>query len=217
VADSLNASSGMGVADNMTITGAEDLDDDMKLADLVFAVMSKRGNLIENNVRNQVKKVSANNERMRKINDLITKVSLKDQTIAIVDFADPEGAPNWITSERAPLTQDDQDLLADCGVDVDNLDGFSTDDLWIPDNDDYTKYHKEKGAKRFLHGYRGDAPAKTISDALQKQASSLSTTSQTDMTTLQSLMGKYNNVYDALSNFINKYGQSLGTTINNVR
>jgi hypothetical protein len=46
---------------------------------------------------------------------------------------------------------------------------------------------------------------------------SLTSTSQLDMAQLQSLMGKYNQTFEQLSNFISKYAQSLGSIAGNLR
>lgn len=46
---------------------------------------------------------------------------------------------------------------------------------------------------------------------------SLTSTSQLDMAQLQSTMGKYNQTFEQLSNFISKYQQSLGTITGNLR
>jgi hypothetical protein len=212
MADTLGGGSNVGVFGNFDINALGDGDHDINLADLVFAIMSERGKLIEESVRNQVKVVDANNRRLQRINDLISKVSTKDGKYAT--DRDKDGNPVWKEGERQPLTQDDVDFLKSQGIDVANMKGFTATPIIV---DDGTPAGKDENGYVFDTGGDGDTAATSISDALGKKASDLSTTSQTDMATLQSTMGKYNNTYDALSNFINKYGQSLGTIINNLR
>lgn len=52
---------------------------------------------------------------------------------------------------------------------------------------------------------------------LKNSVDSLTSTSQLDMTMLQSTMNKYNQTFEALSNFISKYNQSLSTITGNLR
>lgn len=58
---------------------------------------------------------------------------------------------------------------------------------------------------------------KTLMDNLARERDSLTSTSQLDMTMLQSTMSKYNQTFEALSNFTSKYFQSLQTITGNLR
>lgn len=150
-------------------SGINDIDDNANLADLVFAVMIERGNLIEEEVKGQIKDIKNKNDELDKMNSAMKQLRRLNKG----DKIDPD----LVT------------YLASIGVSV------SVDEIT---------------------GTIASDPKDIISD-VQEVASSLSSTSQLDMANLQSMMGKYNNTYDAMSNFINKYGQSLGTIINNLR
>ncbi|ELR67208.1 hypothetical protein C942_02716 [Photobacterium marinum] len=52
---------------------------------------------------------------------------------------------------------------------------------------------------------------------LKGKAESLTSSSQLDMAQLQSTMGKYNNSFEMLSNFVSKYGQSIDSIVGNLR
>ena len=56
-----------------------------------------------------------------------------------------------------------------------------------------------------------------ITTNIKNSVDSLTSTSQLDMTQLQSTMSKYNQTFEALSNFISKYFQSLQTITGNLR
>lgn len=56
-----------------------------------------------------------------------------------------------------------------------------------------------------------------IKETMKTAADNLSSTSQLDMTKLQSTMNKYNQSFELLSNFISKYAQSLNSIIGNMR
>lgn len=58
---------------------------------------------------------------------------------------------------------------------------------------------------------------KTLMDNLARERDSLTSTSQLDMTMLQSTMSKYNQTFEALSGFTSKYFQSLQTITGNIR
>ncbi len=57
----------------------------------------------------------------------------------------------------------------------------------------------------------------TVLSNLKNFTDSLTSTSQLDMTMLQSTMNKYNQTFEQLSNFISKYFQSLNTLTGNIR
>ncbi|MGF1729030.1 hypothetical protein [Photobacterium kasasachensis] len=52
---------------------------------------------------------------------------------------------------------------------------------------------------------------------LKDKAESLTSSSQLDMAQLQSTMGKYNNSFEMLSNFVSKYGSSIDSIVGNLR
>jgi len=56
-----------------------------------------------------------------------------------------------------------------------------------------------------------------LMDNLTRERDSLTSSSQLEMTMLQSTMGKYNQTFEALSNFTSKYFQSLNTITGNIR
>lgn len=58
---------------------------------------------------------------------------------------------------------------------------------------------------------------KTLMDNLTRERDSLTSSSQLEMTMLQSTMGKYNQTFEALSNFTSKYFQSMQTITGNLR
>lgn len=165
---------------NLATSGANNIGSsgDANLADLVFAVMAQRANLIEENVKDQITAMKKMNANMEKLNDYIAKINAAD-----------DGDVN--------LTEEEVTLLDDLGITADDFKEFGTikDDTWTVSSD------KREAFVTYL----------------KSKSSSMETTSQMDMATLQSTMGKYNNTYDALSNFINKYGQSTSTIINNIR
>lgn len=58
---------------------------------------------------------------------------------------------------------------------------------------------------------------KSLISSMESFRDSLTSSSQLEMTMMQSDMNKYNQTFEALSNFISKYNQSLGTITGNLR
>ncbi|HOB61164.1 MAG TPA: virulence-associated V antigen [Candidatus Competibacteraceae bacterium] len=162
---------------------------EVDLATLMFTVQSERATLLDGMVRNQASKIQYNNERLKELNEAMSKVNNLGQSGGNLGNVSMQALN---TSKNPPVieTMTVQQFLDMKGVET-------------PNKDKDNNYSKEEIA--------------LITTNIKNSVDSLTSTSQLDMTQLQSTMSKYNQTFEALSNFISKYFQSLQTITGNLR
>ena len=169
------------------VGGYVPISNEVDLATLMFTVQSERATLLDGMVREQAAKIQYNNERLKEMNEAMSKVNNLGQSGGNLGDISMQ-ALNPATGQIETMTV--QQFLDMKGIETPNEDG---------DNN----YSKEEIA--------------LITTNIKNSIDSLTSTSQLDMTQLQSTMSKYNQTFEALSNFISKYFQSLQTITGNLR
>lgn len=176
-----------GVGGAGAVSGYVPVSNEMDLATLMFTVQSERATLLDGMVREQAAKIQYNNERLKELNEAMSKVNNLGESGGNLGDISMQ-ALNPATGQIETMTV--QQFLDMKGVETPNEDG---------DNN----YSKEEIA--------------LVTTNIKNSIDSLTSTSQLDMTQLQSTMSKYNQTFEALSNFISKYFQSLQTITGNLR
>ena len=129
----------------------------------------------------------------------IIEVQLRDQITSIQDKnAELEVANNWLTKARSKK--------AAAGTS-----GTASFDKKFQD------YWKSLGAERESGSSHNSAEWDVNIEGLKTKIEALTSQSQLETTKLQQTINKYNQSFEMLSNFINKYYQSIGTIIQNLR
>ena len=169
------------------VSGYVPISNEVDLATLMFTVQSERATLLDGMVREQAAKIQYNNERLKELNEAMSKVNNLGESGGNLGDISMQ-ALNPATGQIETMTV--QQFLDMKGIETPNEDG---------DNN----YSKEEIA--------------LVTTNIKNSIDSLTSTSQLDMTQLQSTMSKYNQTFEALSNFISKYFQSLQTITGNLR
>ena len=160
---------------------------EIDLATLMFTVQSERATLLDSMVRDQAAKIQYNNERLKELNQAMSLANKYGESGGDLDNVNIT-ALNTTTGQMETTSL--QTFLDRRGVTTPNDDGDGN-------------YSKEEIA--------------LVTTNIKNSIDSLTSTSQLDMTQLQSTMNKYNQTFEALSNFISKYFQSLNTITGNIR
>lgn len=176
-----------GVGGAGAVSGYVPVSNEMDLATLMFTVQSERATLLDGMVREQAAKIQYNNERLKELNEAMSKVNNLGESGGNLGDISMQ-ALNPETGQIETMTV--QQFL--------NMKGIET-----PNEDGDNNYSKEEIA--------------LVTTNIKNSIDSLTSTSQLDMTQLQSTMSKYNQTFEALSNFISKYFQSLQTITGNLR
>ncbi|MDQ5910699.1 MAG: hypothetical protein QG599_2796 [Pseudomonadota bacterium] len=160
---------------------------EIDLATLMFSVQSERAKLLDSMVRDQAAKIQYNNERLKELNQAM---SLANQ------YGESGGNLNDVKITALNTTTGK--------LEETSLQTFlDRRGVTTPNEDKDGKYSKEEIA--------------LVTTNIKNSIDSSTSSSQLDMTQLQSTMNKYNQTFEALSNFISKYYQSLNTITGNMR
>lgn len=172
------------------VGGYVPISNEVDLSTLMFTVQSERASLLDGMVREQAAKIQYNNERLKELNQAMSLANAQSQS---EDGGKLDGKLNALDPATGQIREYTlSEFLADRGVTLPDK----------PEGDD-GKYTKEQLG--------------VITTNIKNSIDSLTSTSQLDMTQLQSTMSKYNQTFEALSNFISKYFQSLQTITGNLR
>lgn len=161
--------------------------EEIDLATLMFTVQTERADLLDGMVRDQAAKIQYNNERLKEFNQAMSLANQYGESGGDLDNVTME-ALNFNTGEIETMSV--QAFLNSRGVSTPNDDGDGN-------------YSKEE--------------INLVVTNIKNSVDSLTSSSQLDMTQLQSTMNKYNQTFEALTNFISKYNQTLSTIIGNLR
>ena len=166
------------------------ISNEVDLATLMFSVQTERADLLDDMVRDQAAKIQYNNDRLKELNEAMSMVNAKT----------PEG--------------DDTSTI--CYDKIDALDP-ATGEIKSYDLDDFLESRGVKLPAGDGNGNYDKEEFNVIVTNTKNSIDSLTSTSQLDMTQLQSTMSKYNQTFEALSSFLSKYYQSLSTITGNLR
>lgn len=159
------------------------------LSTLMFSVMSERSEILDKNIRTQIQQTQYNNERLKELNTAMSAVNAMGES----------GGNLGSSTMQALNTSANPPVVESMSVQAFlNMRGVTT-----PNSDGDNNYSKEEIG--------------IVVSNIKNSIDSLTSTSQLDMTQLQSNMTKYNQVFDSLSNMLSKLAQSLQTIIGNLR
>lgn len=192
----------------------------------MLTVQTERAVLLDDMVRAQAANIQYNNERLKEFN---TAMSLANQ------YGELDGNLHDIKMEALNLDTGEIERMS-----VQSF--LDSRKVSMPEDSKKEKI-KEKFKKAFVEGMIGlskgnynvtvdkastpdaDSSGDTYSkeeigiivNNIKNSVDSLTSSSQLDMTQLQSTMNRYNQTFDALTNFIAKYNQALSSVIGNLR
>lgn len=177
---------------------------ELDLATLMFMVQSGRAELLDEMVRDQAEKIRYNNERLKELNQAMSEVNQYGESGGTA-LGEKITALDLQTGETSEMSVGEflrsRDIALPKSSNLDNLvEGGIT---LPPEMADAAIYTKEEIA--------------LITASIKNSIDSLTSSSQLDMTQLQATMNKYNQTFEALTNFISKYNQTLSSIIGNLR
>ena len=155
---------------------------------LVMSVLSARAEIIEVQLREQIESIQDKNAQLEEANNWLARAKASKAR------AGTGGTSSF--NERFPPADPDNN---------------------IPEGPSFQEYWDSLGAEHQGGDNHNSADWDVNIEGLKAKIEALTSQSQLETTKLQQTINKYNQSFEMLSNFINKYYQSLGTVIQNLR
>ncbi len=155
---------------------------------LIMSVLTARADILQTQLEEQIASIQQKNDLLETANAWLAEAKALKTTAG--------------TSGRSEITQDMKDFWEQMGANLatdSNGNPLGTDD----DGDGLREYNSAEWDVNI--------------EALKGKIESLTSQSQLETTKLQQTINKYNQTFEMLSNFINKYFQSISTIIQNMR
>ncbi|WP_018693970.1 hypothetical protein [Algicola sagamiensis] len=177
----------------------------LSLDELMWQVQTDRANILDDQVRQEIEEIRRKNGILKEANKFLQEARIQHNSIE-----DDDG--------KATMSSDMYAFFKKEGVSMPSSTATAKAD------EVYEKYKKGEISKDQFDAHFESNPVEFDKNGWEKIINNTSTTidsltsnSQLDMASLQAKMGKYNQTFEALSNFLSKYQSSLGTIIANLR
>jgi archaellum component FlaC len=181
----------------------------MDIETLMMTVQSQRANLLETQLKDQIAAVSARNQQVAKLNELLNAANQVLNGFVGDAKSDSKlsekGGGSWFANEKNLNSQ-----LAANGITIPSSEGGGAGTMNGPNGTDAP-------SPNGINGNTTKGQIETIVQKIKSQIDSLTNTQQMDMLRLQSLNNKRNEAFDLMSNFVKKMQDSRSSILSNMR